>query len=196
MGIEKWIFIITVFLMVDTYYDRKYTQWLLSGKKYYKMITYGMVGLSLYVFIKKHPVESRGMVTNAADIVKYLPIDSNTTDLLTPIFDFTNMNSKLNKYQEGFQTNLMGGGLQQTPQMNRMMGSGISTTKRSVSETKKKYIASQQGWKCATCGNQLTHTYEVDHKVDLRFGGSNHVTNLRAQCVGCHKEKTVEHKLQ
>ena len=81
MGIEKWIFIITVFLMVDTYYDRKYTQWLLSGKKYYKMITYGMVGLSLYVFIKKHPVESRGMVTNAADIVKYLPIDSNTTDL-------------------------------------------------------------------------------------------------------------------
>ena len=39
MGIEKWIFIITIFLMVDTYYDRKYTQWLLSGKKYYQMLT-------------------------------------------------------------------------------------------------------------------------------------------------------------
>ena len=171
MGIEKWIFIITVFLMVDTYYDRKYTQWLLSGKKYYKMITYGMIGLSLYVFIKKHPTESRSMMSNAADIVKYLPIDNNTSDLLTPIFDFTNMNNKLNQYQEGFGSNLT-----QTPQLNRMMGSGLATTpitKRSVSETKKKYVASQQGWKCATCGNQLTHTYEVDHKIDLRFGGTN-----------------------
>jgi len=194
MGIEKWIFIITVFLIVDTYYDRKYTQWLLSGKKYYKMITYGMIGLSLYVFIKKHPTESRSMMSNAADIVKYLPIDNNTSDLLTPIFDFTNMNNKLNQYQEGFGSNLT-----QTPQLNRMMGSGLATTpitKRSVSETKKKYVASQQGWKCDTCGNQLTHTYEVDHKIDLRFGGTNHVTNLRAQCVGCHKAKTVEHKLQ
>lgn len=193
MGIEKWIFIITLFLMVDTYYDRKYTQWLLSGKKYYQMLTYGMIGLSLYVFIKKHPNESRNMMSNAADIVKYLPVDSNTTDLLTPIFDFTNMNNKLTSYQENFQSNLV-----QTPQLNRMMGSGLpnSTIKRSVSETKKKYVASQQGWKCANCGNQLTHTYEVDHKIDLRFGGSNHVTNLLAMCVGCHKEKTVEHKLQ
>ena len=191
MGIEKWIFIITVFLMVDTYYDRKYTQWLLTGKKYYKMLTYGMIGLSLYVFIRKHPNESRSMMTNAADIVKYLPIDNNTTDLLTPIFDFTNVTNRLNEYQGGFQQNIA-----PTPQMNRMMSSGGGTTKRSVSETKKKYVASQQGWKCATCGNQLTHTFEVDHKIDLRYGGSNHVSNLRAQCVGCHKEKTVEHKLQ
>ena len=191
MGIEKWIFIITVFLMIDTYYDRKYTQWLLTGKKYYKMLTYGMIGLSLYVFIRKHPNESRSMMTNAADIVKYLPIDNNTTDLLTPIFDFTNVTNRLNEYQGGFQQNMA-----PTPQMNRMMSSGGGTTKRSVSETKKKYVASQQGWKCATCGNQLTHTFEVDHKIDLRYGGSNHVSNLRAQCVGCHKEKTVEHKLQ
>ena len=194
MGIEKWIFIITVFLIVDTYYDRKYTQWLLSGKKYYKMITYGMIGLSLYIFIKKHPTESRSMMTNAADIVKFLPIDNNTSDLLTPIFDFTNMNNKLNQHQEGYQSNLT-----HTPQLHRMMGSGLATTpitKRSVSETKKKYVASQQNWKCASCGNQLTHTYEVDHKIDLRFGGTNHITNLRAQCVGCHKAKTVEHKLQ
>ena len=191
MGIEKWIFIITVFLMIDTYYDRKYTQWLLTGKKYYKMLTYGMIGLSLYVFIKKHPNESRSMMSNAADIVKYLPIDNNTTDLLTPIFDFTNVTNRLHEYQGGFQQNMAA-----TPQMNRMMSSGGGTTKRSVSETKKKYVASQQGWKCATCGNQLTHTFEVDHKIDLRYGGSNHVSNLRAQCVGCHKEKTVEHKLQ
>ena len=155
MGIEKWIFIITVFLMVDTYYDRKYTQWLLSGKKYYQMLTYGMIGLSLYVFIKKHPTESRNMMSNAADIVKYLPIDSNTTDLLTPIFDFTNVNNKLSSYQENFQSNMV-----QTPQMNRMMGSGLpnSTTKRSVSETKKKYVASQQGWKCAGCKSVLDAT--------------------------------------
>ena len=53
MGIDKWIFLITVFLMADTYYDGKYTKWLISGRKYYKMITYGMIGLSLYIFIKR-----------------------------------------------------------------------------------------------------------------------------------------------
>ena len=171
---------------------QKYTQWLLSGKKYYQMLTYGMIGLSLYVFIKKHPNESRNMMSNAADIVKYLPVDSNTTDLLTPIFDFTNMNNKLTSYQENFQSNLV-----QTPQLNRMMGSGLpnSTIKRSVSETKKKYVASQQGWKCANCGNQLTHTYEVDHKVELQHGGTNHVDNLVACCTDCHKKKTFVNKL-
>ena len=38
--------------------------------------------------------------------------------------------------------------------------------KRSVSETKKKYVASQQGWKCAGCSSQLDATFEVDHKLD------------------------------
>ena len=61
MGIDKWIFIITIFLVFDTYHDGKYTQWLISGKKYYRMIMYAFLGLSLYMFIRKHPNESKGV---------------------------------------------------------------------------------------------------------------------------------------
>lgn len=192
MGIDKWIFLITVFLMADTYYDGKYTKWLISGRKYYKMITYGMIGLSLYIFIKRHPTEAKGMMGHASEIVKYLPVDRETTDLLTPFLDFTNANQKINSMVQPVQQTMNF----QSPQLSRMMGSGLGNSKRSVSETKKKYVASQQNWKCADCGNQLTHTFEVDHKIDLQYGGSNHVTNLTAKCVGCHKNKTVAHKLQ
>ena len=67
---------------------------------------------------------------------------------------------------------------------------------RSVSETKKKYVAAQQSWKCNNCANQLNHTFEVDHKVDLRYGGTNHVSNLVALCRNCHGEKTMQNKLE
>ena len=90
MGIDKWIFIITAFLVFDTYHDGKYSSMLLNGKKYYKMALYGFIGLSLFMFLKKHPNESRSLMTNASELVKFLPIDSNAGDLLTPIFDFTN----------------------------------------------------------------------------------------------------------
>jgi len=83
-----------------------------------------------------------------------------------------------------------------TPQQRRMLNSGGNTTTRSVSETKKKYVAAQQGWKCNNCGTQLNHTFEVDHKVDLRYGGTNHVSNLVALCRNCHGEKTLQNKLE
>jgi 5-methylcytosine-specific restriction endonuclease McrA len=85
--------------------------------------------------------------------------------------------------------------IQMTPQTRRMMNSG-GGAKRCVSETKKKYVASQQQWKCNKCASQLTHTFEVDHKIDLRYGGTNHVSNLVALCRNCHGEKTMQDKLQ
>ena len=62
-------------------------------------------------------------------------------------------------------------------------------------ESKKKYVASQQGWKCAMCSNILDATYEVDHKLDLQYGGSNHVSNLAALCPNCHRRKTLENNM-
>ena len=73
--------------------------------------------------------------------------------------------------------------------------SGMKPVKRSVSETKKKYVASSQSWKCATCAKQLKHTFQVDHKLDLQFGGTNHVDNLEALCNDCHAEKTARNYL-
>ena len=60
---------------------------------------------------------------------------------------------------------------------------------------KKKWVASQQGWKCGKCGNQLNAWFEVDHKIRLEYGGSNHVNNLVALCRECHGEKTMMDKL-
>jgi 5-methylcytosine-specific restriction endonuclease McrA len=153
----------------------------MKGKKYYKMATFAFVGLSIYLFINKNPDESKNLVKHATDLIRYMPVDSNTSDMLTPLFDFTNARDKLNQ-------------LNQSPQMKRMMSSG-GGSKRCVSETKKKYVASKQGWKCNSCGEQLSHTFQVDHKIDLQFGGTNNVENLAALCNNCHAEKTAANNL-
>ena len=41
------------------------------------MIIVCFLGLSLYMFIRKHPNESKGMLANVSDLVKYMPIDGN-----------------------------------------------------------------------------------------------------------------------
>ena len=63
-------------------------------------------------------------------------------------------------------------------------------TKRSVSETKKKYVAAQQGWTCGDCKRQLPAWFEVDHRIRLDRGGTNEVNNLVALCRDCHGKKT------
>ena len=68
---------------------------------------------------------------------------------------------------------------------------GKKATKRSVSETKKKYVASNQNWKCGDCQKQLNAWFEVDHKTRLEYGGSNHIDNLVALCRECHGKKTT-----
>ena len=181
MKINFVIFLITVFLMANTYYDGKFTEYLMKGKKYYKMATFGFVGLSIYLFINKNPGESKNLVKHATDLIRYMPVDSNTSDMLTPLFDFTNAREKINQ-------------LNHTPQMKRMMNSG-GGSKRCVSETKKKYVAAQQGWKCNMCNDQLSHTFQVDHKIDLQFGGDNSIGNLAALCNNCHAEKTASNNL-
>jgi 5-methylcytosine-specific restriction endonuclease McrA len=47
-------------------------------------------------------------------------------------------------------------------------------------------------WKCGHCNQQLDHTFEVDHILDLQYGGSNNVDNLVALCRNCHGKKTMK----
>lgn len=63
--------------------------------------------------------------------------------------------------------------------------------KRNVSESKKKYVASSQGWKCKKCNLLLDATYEVDHVIPLYKGGNNEISNLAALCRNCHGKKTI-----
>ena len=138
---------------------------------------FSLIGLSLYIFIKKHPTDSTNLLTHATDLIKYMPIDKNTEDIITPLFKFTNMPA-------------FGGNGIQTPQMKRMMNSG-KINRRSVSETKKKFIASRQNWKCHSCQSQLDASFEVNHILALQDGGTNQVDNLEALCRNCHGQKTM-----
>jgi len=182
---------ITAFLVVNTYYDGKYTKMLSINQKYFKMAMFGFVGFSLYLLIKKNPGGSKSMLQHANTLIKYMPVDKDTADLISPIFDFTNAKNSMDSMAQSYTAYN-----DDTPQHKRMLNSGGNTTTRSVSETKKKYVAAQQGWKCNNCGTQLNHTFEVDHKVDLRYGGTNHVSNLVALCRNCHGEKTLQNKLE
>ena len=53
MKLELFVFGITSFLIVNTYYDGKYTKMLQISKKYFKMAMFAFVGFSLYLFIKE-----------------------------------------------------------------------------------------------------------------------------------------------
>ena len=187
MNINILIFTITAFLIANAYHDGKYTQLFHLKKKYIQMAMYAFTGFSLYLFIKKSPIKSRGLLVHANNIIKYMPVDKNTKDILGPLFDFSNLNDEMNNLGT-IQNN--------TPQMKRMLNSGGSSTKRSVSETKKKYIAAQQNWKCKHCNSQLDATFEIDHRIELQHGGSNHVTNLEALCRNCHGKKTMVSNLE
>lgn len=193
MKLELIVFGLTGFLVYNTYHDGMYTKMLKNYTKYYKMATIAFVGFSLYLLMKKgDPKNSKDFIRCAGNLVKYMPVDKSVS---APFFDMMS--------QTG------GGGDPMTPQMKRMLNSGgnvslggnispsgNATNKRSVSETKKKYVASQQAWKCKHCGDMLEATFEVDHVVDLQFGGSNNVDNLVALCRNCHGKKTMQNHLK
>ena len=191
MRFEIVVLLITAFIIGNIYTDGKYLKIALSWKKYYQMISIGFVGLSAYLFIRKYPGHSRSLFTHANGLVKYLPIDKDATNLL---FDLTSGGGSM--FSQPQQQ-------QQQQQENRIMNSGrvdnnnkaAGATKRSVSETKKKYVASSQDWKCGQCKQQLDHTFEIDHKMRLEYGGGNDVQNLIALCRNCHGKKTASENM-
>lgn len=79
--------------------------------------------------------------------------------------------------------------------INLIKNPGTIKHKRNVSESKKKFIASNQKWKCSHCQNLLDNTYEVDHIIALYKGGSNELNNLEALCRNCHGKKTFMEKM-
>jgi len=185
MKVELVILGTTAFFIANAYHDGKYMALLKSWKKYYQMAFYGFLGLSLYLFLKRHPSESHSLIKHANGIIKYMPIDKDTTDMLTPIFDFTT-NSLGSSRSE---TRLVNSGLTNTNTLQPTTTN--KSTKRSVSETKKKYVASLQNWRCQDCREQLTAWFEVHHKLPLEHGGSNHIDNLVALCRNCHGAHTA-----
>ena len=196
MRLEIVILGLTIFFIYNAYHDGKYTKVFYSYKKYYKMATIALVAISLYLLLKRNPDKSKQMLLYTNNLVKYMPIDKSTIDMISPIFDFTSKaDSSLMGALNGFKNN----NSQMSPvlaaQQQRMSLSGQKGTKRSVSETKKKYVAFNQDWKCGHCNNKLTHTFEVDHKIRLEHGGGNDPSNLVALCRECHGQKTASENM-
>ena len=202
MKIEFVIFIITAILIANTYYDGKIVKMIttLKNSKYLKMATLAFGGLSLYLFLKKNPENSKEFLGQANEMIKTLPMTRDSMDLITPFLSLTNTKSFTDSNQDIYMDNgggvgggMAGGG--SSAGINRMMMSGRGTTKRSVSETKKKYVAASQNWLCGDCKRQLPAWFEVDHVIALHNGGSNEVNNLVALCRDCHGKKTAMDRL-
>lgn len=201
MKIELIIFIITGLLIANTYYDGKLIKILntIKTSKYLKMATFAFGGLSLYLFFKKNPENSREFLGRANDMIKTLPMTRDSMGLISPFLNLTNTKSFTDTNQDIYMN---GGALSDSsgngngnPSVNRMMMSGRGTTKRSVSETKKKFVAANQNWLCGDCKRQLPAWFEVDHVIALHNGGSNEVSNLVALCRDCHGKKTAMDRL-
>jgi len=189
MRIELIIILIAGFIIANIHTDGKYTKLLLSGKKYYQMAGVAFGALMFYILIKRNPLRAREMVSMSNEYIKYLPIDKNASNIISPILDFT---SKQNFTSDDSNSPIIQmTNNNQYVSENRILNSGKKSTKRSVSETKKKFVASRQDWKCADCKSQLNAWFEVDHTVRLEYGGSNHVDNLVALCRECHGKKTT-----
>ena len=195
MRSEIVIFLITAGLIGNIYTDGALLKKLLTFKKYYQMAGIGFGGIMVWWLLKKNPAKAHEMMTTSHEYLKYLPIDQNVSNIISPILDFTSKQHYSSHIPNGTtdsggsysMMNMLGNNKDEV----RMMHSGKKGTKRSVSETKKKYVASRQNWKCGDCGEQLSAWFEVDHKLRLEYGGSNHIDNLVALCRECHGKKTT-----
>lgn len=213
MRMEIIIFGIAALMIANVYTDGKYLKLIQTNQKYVKMGGIALGGLMLYILFKKFPDRAKNIISSSNEYMKYLPIDSGTASMVSPILDFTAKQNIFNDSQDsqtynhpvlnmaatggsgGSRSDSSGtlGGSNSAE--TRLLNSGKNSSKRSVSETKKKFVASRQGWKCGDCGNQLSAWFEVDHKIRLEHGGSNHVDNLVALCRECHGCKTAMENL-
>lgn len=181
--IGVWIFIITIGFMYNTYKENAFLDLFKKNKKYIKMAGIAFSGISLYAFIKKFPTDTRDLMLSSSNIVRFMPVDKSTKTALY------NMTQTPSGYKETFDSLKHPNSINN--QQSSKRGGSNDRVKRSVSESKKKYVAANQKWKCDHCKQQLDATYEIDHVIELQNGGTNDVSNLKALCRNCHGKKTM-----
>ena len=125
------------------------------------ILFYLFIGISLYLFVKKNPNEGINLFKYAQKSVQFMPFDKNSKDLFNPILNLSDyyLNSNNRQYNNNSQY------------IEKIKHSGKNNIKRSVSETKKKYVAANQSWKCAHCNSQLSAWFEIDHKIVRKWRG-------------------------
>ena len=131
MRLEIFVLGLTAFFVYNAYADGKYTKMLWSFKKYYKMIFYVILGVGIYIVLKKNPNQGRNMLLYANNVIKFMPIDKTSMDMLSPIIDFTS-NNQDDSFMESLNEITTPGFCREKP-----ANCSNKATKRSVSETKK-----------------------------------------------------------
>jgi 5-methylcytosine-specific restriction endonuclease McrA len=183
MKAELFAIIISAAIMYDFYHGNIYSKKIAELKKYFQM---GMVGISVfsvYLLFKRQPKSMFNLITSINDVVIKMPLSKKHHSMTE--------NYPPSRLVPNISPNIP----HPTPNIPQNSASNFAkhskTTKRSVSETKKKYVAASQGWKCGKCSRILNAWFEVDHHVRLEHGGSNEASNLVAMCRECHGEKTA-----
>lgn len=165
MRFEILVLILAAGIIANIYTEGKYLHYFMLHKKYLQMMAVAGGALFLLWLFRWNPSKAESLIHSSNEYLKYLPLDRSAT----PIVDFT----------------------KKWPTAATAEKTDPGRKKRSVSETKKKWVASNQNWRCGECGKQLPAWFEVDHKLRLDHGGSNHVDNLVALCRDCHGKKTA-----
>ena len=195
MKLELAFLAIVVFFIYNTLHDGIYIKNIFKYKKHFQIAVICIIGFSLYLLFKRDPLRLKKILLSSTNMIKYMPIDKNSMDLISPIIDFSNsdksfMNDLNESLHENYSHANVLNGLSNS-NTNNTGNANNKSTKRSVSETKKKYVAASQDWICKRCNNKLNAYFEVDHVIRLQNGGSNEVANLVALCPGCHREKSA-----
>ena len=209
MRIEIIILAVGSLMAYNVYTDGKILKTLLSYKKYYTIGGIVVGALVLCWLFRSHPGKATAMLYTTNEYLKYMPVDGGAGRILSPILDFTMKNT-----YRGGGANGLGGSYSLDSGASSFAGSGGGAGegatvgsagggyavgeatgqrrfKRSVSESKKRFVSARQNWLCKKCGNMLPATYEIDHVVRLDRGGSNEVSNLESLCPSCHRSKTL-----
>lgn len=173
MNFKLLILLICAVLIYNVYTNNNLFSKIKHYQKYYKIALIIIFGLGATNILNNSPKMSYENMKTMHGFIQNMPIDKSSKELFSPFFE----NSYISK-NEPYDS------------VRRVNSSGKKSHKRSVSETKKKYVASQQNWKCAHCQTQLSAWFEVDHVVRLDQGGNNEVSNLEALCRECHGKKT------
>ena len=216
MRLEILLILATAAIVWNMYTDGKLVKTLFKYTKYYRMAGVVLGALFLYYLIYKNPLKAKEMIIASNEYIKNggIGIDRTTGRWLTPILDFTTGQRSGGQHSgqgtaqrseaqrsggQGVGQGTYGGqgqvprpsSVQQYYQQLQDGQRGPERVKRSVSETKKKFVASRQQWKCLECQQTLPGTFQVDHIIPLENHGTNDIQNLRALCPNCHAAKTA-----
>ena len=188
------LFVPILIFIVNEYFQNKI---FIAFERFYKYSK--IIALFIpFILIYFNPELVKKLLVYFKDIDKK-PIHQNMNDMMGSYFDIKNQNRNKGYYNNVPNMNNMNGMNNSMNGMNNNKRNFIhkpnGKIKRNVSESKKKYIASNQKWRCAHCNNMLDNTYEVDHIIALYRGGNNELNNLEALCRNCHGVKTFKEKM-